>query len=78
MDWIPMLFINLRSWNITHGDFTRSECNLYCLDCKWDAFCFYCWSSRHMDHGVIQIRRSSYHDAVRVAEIQKVLDIGGV
>ncbi|KAK9124044.1 hypothetical protein Sjap_013646 [Stephania japonica] len=62
----------------THGDSARSECNLYCLDCKCDAFCFYCRSSRHKDHRVIQIRRSSYHDVVRVAEIQKVLDIAGV
>ncbi|KAK9083560.1 hypothetical protein Scep_030031 [Stephania cephalantha] len=49
-----------------------------CLDRKRDAFCFYYWSSRHKDHGVIQIRRSSYHDVVRVVEIQKVLDIVGV
>lgn len=62
----------------THGDAARSECNMYCLDCKGDAFCFYCRSSRHKDHQVIQIRRSSYHDVVRVAEIQKVLDISGV
>ncbi|XP_065855038.1 protein RGF1 INDUCIBLE TRANSCRIPTION FACTOR 1-like isoform X2 [Euphorbia lathyris] len=62
----------------THGDATRSECNMYCLDCKSEAFCFYCRSSRHKDHQVIQIRRSSYHDVVRVAEIQKVLDISGV
>ncbi|EEF42845.1 protein with unknown function [Ricinus communis] len=62
----------------THGDAARSECNMYCLDCRGDAFCFYCRSSRHKDHQVIQIRRSSYHDVVRVAEIQKVIDISGV
>ncbi|KAJ1378339.1 hypothetical protein SESBI_47968 [Sesbania bispinosa] len=61
-----------------HADAARSECNMYCLDCHGDAFCFYCRSSRHKDHQVIQIRRSSYHDVVRVAEIQKVLDISGV
>ncbi|GAV72109.1 PLATZ domain-containing protein [Cephalotus follicularis] len=62
----------------SHTDAARSECNMYCIDCKTDAFCFYCRSSRHKDHNVIQIRRSSYHDVVRVAEIQKILDIGGV
>ncbi|KAJ4970292.1 hypothetical protein NE237_003391 [Protea cynaroides] len=61
-----------------HGDAARSECNMYCLDCNGDAFCFYCCSSRHKDHRVIQIRRSSYHDVVRVAEIRTVLDISGV
>ncbi|XP_039042224.1 uncharacterized protein LOC120181077 [Hibiscus syriacus] len=62
----------------THGDAARGECNMYCLDCKGQAFCFYCRSFKHKDHQVIQIRRSSYHDVVRVAEIQKVLDISGV
>ncbi|MBA0721925.1 hypothetical protein Golax_009420 [Gossypium laxum] len=62
----------------SHGDAGRSECNMYCLDCKGDSFCFYCRSSKHKDHQVIQIRRSSYHDVVRVTEIQKVLDISGV
>ncbi|XWS71547.1 hypothetical protein CRYUN_Cryun03dG0147000 [Craigia yunnanensis] len=61
-----------------HRDTPRNECNMYCLDCMNDAFCFYCQSSKHKDHLVIQIRRSSYHDVVRVAEIQKVLDLSGV
>ncbi|KAK8473596.1 hypothetical protein PHAVU_001G183400 [Phaseolus vulgaris] len=51
---------------------------MFCLDCSGEAFCFYCRSSRHKDHGVIQIRRSSYHDVVRVGEIERVLDISGV
>ncbi|XP_057535776.1 protein RGF1 INDUCIBLE TRANSCRIPTION FACTOR 1-like [Amaranthus tricolor] len=61
-----------------HGDAARSECNMFCLDCHSDAFCYYCRSSRHKDHQVIQIRRSSYHDVVRVGDVQKVLDISGV
>ena len=85
---------------------------MYCLDCNDQAFCFYCRSSKHKDHQVIQvlrinvyiyrvlfvvglflfifcfliyldhlifqIRRSSYHDVVRVGEIQNIMDISGV
>ncbi|KAK9127586.1 hypothetical protein Syun_016383 [Stephania yunnanensis] len=61
-----------------HGDAARSECNMFCLDCNVGAFCFYCRSSKHKDHRVVQIRRSSYHDVVRVAEIENVIDINGV
>ncbi|CAI0469301.1 unnamed protein product [Linum tenue] len=61
-----------------HRDAARSECNMYCLDCKGESFCFYCRSSHHKDHQVIQIRRSSYHDVVRVGEIQRLVDISGV
>ncbi|KAK7284955.1 hypothetical protein RJT34_19709 [Clitoria ternatea] len=77
--WLEQL-LNINFFGVcrVHADAARSECNMYCLDCNVDAFCFYCRSSRHKDHQVIQIRRSSYHDVVRVAEIQKVLDISGV
>ncbi|CAJ2654547.1 unnamed protein product [Trifolium pratense] len=55
----------------------RNECNMYCLNCR-ESFCYYCRQAWHNDHQVIQIRRSSYHDVVRVAEIEKILDISGV
>ncbi|KAL6496294.1 hypothetical protein OROGR_029552 [Orobanche gracilis] len=61
-----------------HTAAARSECNMFCLDCNVDAFCIYCRSSKHKDHQVIQIRRSSYHNVVRVTEIEKALDISGV
>ncbi|KAK2983730.1 hypothetical protein RJ640_024083 [Escallonia rubra] len=77
--WLePLLNTAFFSVCRSHSDAARSECNMYCLDCNDTSFCFYCRSSRHKDHQVIQIRRSSYHDVVRVSEIQKVLDISGV
>ncbi|KAK4801874.1 hypothetical protein SAY86_000077, partial [Trapa natans] len=61
-----------------HADSHRSECNMYCLDCMDGALCPICLLTNHKNHCSIQIRRSSYHDVIRLTEIQKVIDVTGV
>ncbi|RCV25396.1 hypothetical protein SETIT_5G163100v2 [Setaria italica] len=64
----------------SHPLATRNECNLFCIQCEVSpaAFCYYCRSCDHSTHRVIQIRRSSYHNVVRVSEIEDILDISDV
>ncbi|XP_021761095.1 uncharacterized protein LOC110725935 [Chenopodium quinoa] len=61
-----------------HAYSKRSECNMFCLDCMGDAFCLNCLYFHNQDHRIIQVRRSSYHNVVRVNEIQSHLDISGI
>ncbi|KAL2650879.1 hypothetical protein R1flu_019007 [Riccia fluitans] len=61
----------------SHGMLGKSECNMYCLDCTGEALCSAC-TLHHREHYVVQVRRSSYHDVIRVNELQKVLDVTGI
>ncbi|KAB1203479.1 hypothetical protein CJ030_MR8G001581, partial [Morella rubra] len=74
---IPMLGASYFISCSIHGDSNKSECNMFCLDCMGRALCSYCLIN-HKDHRVVQIRRSSYHNVVRVMEIQKYIDISCV
>ncbi|CAN0908054.1 Protein RGF1 INDUCIBLE TRANSCRIPTION FACTOR 1 [Linum grandiflorum] len=53
---------------------------MFCLDCcdAAGAFCPYCRSASHEDHTVVQIRKSSYHNVVRVAEMENLLELSDV
>ncbi|CAA2996642.1 uncharacterized protein LOC111372562 [Olea europaea var. sylvestris] len=73
--WLkPMLKSNYFFPCPSHSDSNKSECNMYCLDCLGSAFCSYCLI-HHQGHSLVQIRRSSYHNVVRINEIQKYIDI---
>lgn len=61
-----------------HGDSKKSECNMFCLDCMGDAFCQNCLPLHNVDHRILQIRKSLHHNALRVEEIQRHLDISGI
>ncbi|CAN6938738.1 hypothetical protein Bca4012_102098 [Brassica carinata] len=74
---IPLLRANYFVPCSIHADSNKSECNMFCLDCTSSSFCSYCLTN-HKNHRVLQIRRSSYHNVVRVNEIQKYIDISCV
>ncbi|PNT65210.1 uncharacterized protein LOC100828424 isoform X2 [Brachypodium distachyon] len=77
--WLePLLTTRFFSTCGAHAGRPRSECNKFCLDCRAPAFCYYCRQQRHAAHRVIQVRRSSYHDVVRVADVEEALDVAGV
>ncbi|XP_050879497.1 protein RGF1 INDUCIBLE TRANSCRIPTION FACTOR 1-like [Lathyrus oleraceus] len=61
-----------------HLSKVKNECNMFCIDCIDNPYCGSCITSHHNDHRVIQIRRSSYNEAVKTSDIYKLVDILGI
>ncbi|XP_078165986.1 protein RGF1 INDUCIBLE TRANSCRIPTION FACTOR 1-like [Carex rostrata] len=76
--WLrPLLNTNFFVPCEIHNDSGKKECNQYCLDCTGPALCNICVAN-HKDHNHVQIRRSSYHNVVRISEVSKFIDISCV
>ncbi|PKA52199.1 hypothetical protein AXF42_Ash010095 [Apostasia shenzhenica] len=58
----------------------RSEVNIYCVDCN-ESLCSLCLSSPscpHRFHRLLQIRRYTYQNVIRIRDLQKLIDCAGV
>eukprot|EP00850_Spirogloea_muscicola_P000747 SM000003S10992 [mRNA] locus=s3:252613:254876:+ [translate_table: standard] len=63
-----------------HAATHKSERNFFCVQCapSAGALCQACVARQHAGHAALQIRRSSYHDVVRVADIGRHLDLAAI
>ncbi|KAG5534113.1 hypothetical protein RHGRI_015807 [Rhododendron griersonianum] len=76
--WLkPMLKARFFSTCEIHGSCKEKERNHYCLDCTTDALCP-CCLIHHKNHRQFQIRRSSYHEIIKVEDIQRYLDVSDI
>ncbi|PIA56977.1 hypothetical protein AQUCO_00700976v1 [Aquilegia coerulea] len=57
-----------------HDTSAKGECNMFCLICKGEAQCSYCMKLNHQNHPFLQVRKSSYHEVVRLNDINKYID----
>ncbi|KAF7127306.1 hypothetical protein RHSIM_Rhsim11G0018100 [Rhododendron simsii] len=61
----------------THGHYKYMQCNHYCIECTGNPFCSYCLDD-HKNHQIIQMRRSSLSNDVRVDDIRKHINVGAI
>ncbi|KAI8536573.1 hypothetical protein RHMOL_Rhmol10G0267900 [Rhododendron molle] len=60
-----------------HKDYKCNRCNRFCINCTGNPFCGYCLDD-HKNHQIIQTRRSSLSNGVRVDDINKYINVGDV
>ncbi|CAK9199385.1 unnamed protein product [Sphagnum troendelagicum] len=61
-----------------HNSTGKLQRNHFCLDCHAAALCPQGLAENHKNHLSLQIRKASHRDAVRVLDIQKLLDVSSI
>ncbi|KAL6646014.1 hypothetical protein ACP70R_017622 [Stipagrostis hirtigluma subsp. patula] len=65
----------------------RGEKNMFCFSCALDGsaetfplapVCSICVAAKHKGHYVVQVRKSSYRDVVRLSDIAYFIDVAGI
>lgn len=74
--WLPpLLTIENFFSHCSHHTSGKNEKNHFCFDCKEGPLCPEGLAVSHSGHSTIQIRRASHRDVVRIADIQKYVDL---
>ena len=58
-----------------HPASSKNDANFFCVTCKSSTLCKTCVVKDHGGHHVLQVRKSSHHDAVRIDDLKKTLDL---
>jgi len=56
----------------------KNECNIFCVKCMSEGLCVHCVQGHHHKHTTIQVRRYVYHDVVRLADIEPLMNCEGL
>ncbi len=81
LPWLgPLLQTGFFGHCRNHNSIGKHERNHFCLDCHGSAgaLCPEGLGENHKNHLSLQIRKASHRDAVRISDIQKLLDVSGI
>jgi hypothetical protein len=58
-----------------HPASRKNDSNFFCVTCQSPSLCKTCVVKDHEEHHILQVRKSSHHDAVRIDELKKTVDL---
>lgn len=76
--WLPQLLRTEFFGHCKKHTTGKHEKNQFCLSCCSGPYCPEGLHQLHPGHASVQVRKASHRDVVRIADIQKYLDIGNV